>query len=53
MKMQIAVEDREQVASVDRCAVLSLELGELIEINFGDGEGRMRTAMTSSSSRTA
>src|SRR5258708_7990341 len=38
MKMQIAVENSEQVAGVDRCAVLSLEFGELIDIAFGDGE---------------
>src|SRR5216684_2358259 len=38
MKMQIAVENSEQVADVYRCAVLSLEFGELIEIAFGDGE---------------
>src|SRR5258706_15516857 len=38
MKMQIAVENSKQVARVDRCAVLSLELSELVEIAFGDGE---------------
>ena len=38
MKMQIAVENRKQIARVDRRAVLSLEFGELVEIAFGDGE---------------
>src|SRR5713226_9537793 len=38
MKMQIAVENSKQVARVDRCAVLSLEFSELIEIAFGDGK---------------
>src|SRR5260221_10919778 len=38
MKMQIAVENYKQIARVDRCAVLSLEFRELIEIAFGDGE---------------
>src|SRR5260370_26363054 len=38
MKMQIAVENYKQIARVDRCAVLSLEFSELIEIAFGDGE---------------
>src|SRR4051794_6655036 len=40
MKMQIAVEHRKQVAGVDRCAVLSLEFSELIEIAFGDRESK-------------
>src|SRR6266436_1865052 len=38
MKMQIAVENCKQITRVDRCAVLSLELSELVEIAFGDGE---------------
>jgi len=38
MKMQIAVEYCKQIARVDRRAVLSLELSELVEIAFGDGK---------------
>src|SRR5229473_2386761 len=38
MEMQIAVENCKQVTRVDRCAVLALEFGELVEIGFGDGQ---------------
>src|SRR6478672_1020376 len=40
VKMQVAVENSQQVTGVDRRAVFSLEFGEPIEIAFGDGEGK-------------
>ena len=53
MELHVAVEHRKQVAGIDRLAVFALYRLEPGDIGADTGSGRIRTAMTSSSSRTS